>query len=110
MNYAADSSDPRRYPALLLVPCLLLMGVLATAAPVRDAPADSVTVRVQIARTPALRPVVVPQLASAALPALAPVRFAETVIRTTAPRIQRQIGPRQKPTPAHPSRAPPASP
>jgi hypothetical protein len=49
----------RRLPALLLVPCLLLMGALVTAAPERDGARDSMSAHAQVqpaVRAPALRP------------------------------------------------------
>jgi hypothetical protein len=101
----------RRYPALLLVSCLLMLGVQVTRAPVRDGETDGMSAHVpahvlrapgaRVATQPGPPPIVVP-IAGFSLPL-------EWVVREAGEHGRPVVVLRSTPRPFHLSRAPPAS-
>jgi hypothetical protein len=99
----------RREPALLLIPCLLALGILAAIAPLRDAGSESNTVRAQALRAPELRPAQTPPFSGAALLAtepMLPLEIPGYLARTESAPVH---VPRAGLRPTYHSRAPPAS-
>lgn len=103
------TSGERRTPALLLIPCLLALGVLAAIAPLRDADSESNTVRAQVLRAPELRPAQTPPLSNAALPATEPMLPLELPGYLARAESAPELAPRAGLRPTYLSRAPPAS-
>jgi len=99
----------RRLPALLLVPCLLLMGGLVTRAPVSDGVKDSMSTPAQVVRAPVVRAVAPPGHAPVAVPLSGFSLPLERVVRDTGEHGDPVVVLRSAPQPFHLSRAPPAS-
>jgi hypothetical protein len=102
----------RRLPALLLVPCLLLMGALVTTAPERDGARDSMTAHAQVqsaVRAPVLRPASHSGHTPVAVPTSGSSLPQEWVVFEAREHGDPVVVLRSAPQPFHLSRAPPAS-
>jgi hypothetical protein len=104
--------EVRRIPALLLVPCLLMMGVLVATSTVRDSDTDGMSAHqpahAQLVRGTALRPAAPGGNAPVAVMVAAHTLPQQRIVRDTGERTAPVVALRSAPLPFHLSRAPPA--